>query len=345
VGVAEAGTGAPEGDRSRGVNGYVMNTITPETQRTSHYFWAFMRNYRLDSQLITTQLREGVRNVFAEDEAMLAAQQAAIEKTVPGNHWNEPHDAAVKAITQGLVKLGLLKGKVPAHLCVMGHEGGGKDVAYQQTRCINLAKRGMLALNVEWLGFGHSDRPDVSYTPELLEDQLEHWLERTVRGEGGADVIGLSLGATYAVELARRRPDLIRSIVAIEPFGLGDEPSEIGEIWARLLFSVPGVQRAFYDQVGGTIQYPFSQTRRFEVGVSGTHVSYDIEVIRYIFDCCRQVGQEQGSRPGPPSISYGQGTVALVGDYSIFGLTSPVAGGTRVATSSREATAPSSRVG
>ncbi len=38
-----------------------------------------MRNYRLDSQLITTQLREGVRKVFAEDEAMLAAQQAAID--------------------------------------------------------------------------------------------------------------------------------------------------------------------------------------------------------------------------------------------------------------------------
>jgi Xaa-Pro aminopeptidase len=46
-------------------------------------------------------------------EVVLEAQIAAIEKTVPGNHWNEPHDAAVKAITQGLVKLGLLKGKVP----------------------------------------------------------------------------------------------------------------------------------------------------------------------------------------------------------------------------------------
>lgn len=47
-------------------------------------------------------------------EIVLEAQAAAIEKTVPGNHWNEPHDAAVKVITQGLVKLGLLKGKVPA---------------------------------------------------------------------------------------------------------------------------------------------------------------------------------------------------------------------------------------
>jgi Xaa-Pro aminopeptidase len=47
-------------------------------------------------------------------EVVLAAQEAAIEKARPGNHWNEPHEAAVKAITQGLVRLGLLKGKVPA---------------------------------------------------------------------------------------------------------------------------------------------------------------------------------------------------------------------------------------
>jgi len=46
-------------------------------------------------------------------EVVLEAQHAAIAKTLPGNHWNEPHEAAVKAITQGLVKLGLLSGKVP----------------------------------------------------------------------------------------------------------------------------------------------------------------------------------------------------------------------------------------
>jgi vanillate O-demethylase monooxygenase subunit len=79
VGVAKAGTGAPEGDRSQGVNGYVMNTISPETAKSCHYFWAFMRNYRLDSQLITTQLRNGVHGVFGEDEAMLTAQQEAID--------------------------------------------------------------------------------------------------------------------------------------------------------------------------------------------------------------------------------------------------------------------------
>ncbi len=47
-----------------------------------------------------------------------------------------------------------LSGKVPVVLNVNGHEPTGKAVAYKQIRCINEAKRGMLALNVEWLGMG-----------------------------------------------------------------------------------------------------------------------------------------------------------------------------------------------
>ncbi len=48
-------------------------------------------------------------------ELVLAAQLAAIEEVYPGNHWNAPHVAAVKVLTRGLVKLGLLKGR-PASL-------------------------------------------------------------------------------------------------------------------------------------------------------------------------------------------------------------------------------------
>ena len=47
-------------------------------------------------------------------DIVLEANLAATAKVRPGNHWNEPHDAAVRVITQGLVRLGLLKGRVPA---------------------------------------------------------------------------------------------------------------------------------------------------------------------------------------------------------------------------------------
>ena len=48
-------------------------------------------------------------------EVVLAAQAAAIKKVRPGNHWDAPHAAAVRVLTRGLVKLGILKGK-PANL-------------------------------------------------------------------------------------------------------------------------------------------------------------------------------------------------------------------------------------
>ena len=45
-------------------------------------------------------------------ELVLAAQHAAIDAVRPGAHWNEPHEAAVKVLTQGLVDLKILKGEV-----------------------------------------------------------------------------------------------------------------------------------------------------------------------------------------------------------------------------------------
>ncbi len=44
-------------------------------------------------------------------ELVLEAQHAAIEAVRPGNSWNAPHDAAVEVLTEGLVALGLLKGR------------------------------------------------------------------------------------------------------------------------------------------------------------------------------------------------------------------------------------------
>ena len=45
-------------------------------------------------------------------DLVLKAQLAAIEQVKPGNHWNDPHDAAVRVLTEGMVELGILKGDV-----------------------------------------------------------------------------------------------------------------------------------------------------------------------------------------------------------------------------------------
>ena len=45
-------------------------------------------------------------------EIVLKAQEAAIEEIKPGALWDASHNASVKVITQGLIKLGLLQGKL-----------------------------------------------------------------------------------------------------------------------------------------------------------------------------------------------------------------------------------------
>lgn len=45
-------------------------------------------------------------------EIVLAAQAEAMVLIIPGRHWNEPHDAAVRVLTRGMVDLGLLQGEV-----------------------------------------------------------------------------------------------------------------------------------------------------------------------------------------------------------------------------------------
>ena len=44
-------------------------------------------------------------------ELVLAAQLAAIEAIKPQNRWNMPHEAAIKVLTKGLLRLGLMEGK------------------------------------------------------------------------------------------------------------------------------------------------------------------------------------------------------------------------------------------
>ena len=49
-------------------------------------------------------------------ELVLAAQRAAMDKVRAGNAWNEPHDAAVKVLAQGMLDLKLLAGSLDAVL-------------------------------------------------------------------------------------------------------------------------------------------------------------------------------------------------------------------------------------
>ena len=64
---------------------------------------------------ITRTFPVGARFSAAQRDAyelVLAAQAAAVAATRPGRTWNEPHDAAVRVLAQGMCDLGLLKGSL-----------------------------------------------------------------------------------------------------------------------------------------------------------------------------------------------------------------------------------------
>ncbi|MEO7145782.1 MAG: acetylxylan esterase [Bryobacteraceae bacterium] len=57
-----------------------------------------------------------------------------------------------------------LDGKRPAILNVNGHVGApGKSVEYKQKRCINFARNGIMALNLEWFGYGELGNVENSH--------------------------------------------------------------------------------------------------------------------------------------------------------------------------------------
>ncbi len=45
-------------------------------------------------------------------EVVLSAHEAAVAEIMPGNHWNQPHMAAMRAVTEGLVQLNILEGDI-----------------------------------------------------------------------------------------------------------------------------------------------------------------------------------------------------------------------------------------
>ena len=79
VGGARAGTGAPEGNRSQGISMRNLNALTPETETSTHYFWAQAHMFRIDDPTVTELLFRQVHTAFLEDLAVLQKQQGNID--------------------------------------------------------------------------------------------------------------------------------------------------------------------------------------------------------------------------------------------------------------------------
>ena len=78
VGVAPVGKGASLDDHDMGVRGFVIDSMTPETETSCHYFWGMARNFEIHDQGVTERIKAGQDAIFNEDIEVLERQQKSI---------------------------------------------------------------------------------------------------------------------------------------------------------------------------------------------------------------------------------------------------------------------------
>ncbi len=79
VGCAGTGRGALDGNRPQGTAFHVPNCPTPETERTTHHFYAHSRFFRIDDAEMDEIYRTDFSRVFLEDLEIMEAQQRVFD--------------------------------------------------------------------------------------------------------------------------------------------------------------------------------------------------------------------------------------------------------------------------
>jgi dienelactone hydrolase len=123
-----------------------------------------------------------------------------------------------------------LKGKAPGVLNVMGHfDTSGKAEGFQQSFCINQALRGIVSLNLEWLGMGESHRPENA-----------HWFAAHL-DLAGVNGVGLFyLAMRRGLDFLYNDPNVDRSHIGVTGLsGGGWQTIILSSLDERVVASVP----------------------------------------------------------------------------------------------------------
>ncbi len=133
-----------------------------------------------------------------------------------------------------------IDGRAPAIVNLIAHEPEGIEVEYEQKRCINFAKRGIIALNLQWIGFGELSQPgnDHDYGGHLdlvgsnafglfylaMRRGLDYLATLPEVDPTRLGATGLSGGGWQTVMLGAMDP---RVAVSVEVAGLGSRESNL----------------------------------------------------------------------------------------------------------------------
>jgi len=99
-----AGSGLEQGDLAGARQYRNCQFMTPETRRSTHFFWNYLHNYDLADPTIAVSLRDSMIEGFLEDKAIIEAQQSRLDSHPDTKLLAIPADAALTHFRRLLAK-------------------------------------------------------------------------------------------------------------------------------------------------------------------------------------------------------------------------------------------------
>lgn len=110
-------------------------------------------------------------------------------------------------------------------------------------------------------GFGHSERRNQRYSPELFATTIVEFLDQVVKRP--CDLVAFSLGCEFAALAAARRPGLVDSLALLSPTGFSSRrlPTGAAAERAHRLLSIPVVNDGLFKLLTSrpSIRYFYNQ--------------------------------------------------------------------------------------
>lgn len=140
------------------------------------------------------------------------------------------------------------EGKLPV---VFVHGIGAGNTGYEWLKNFGPVSEQYKSYAYDLLGFGNSDRPAIKYTAEVYIKQLTEFLDEVVKQP--AYLVASSLAASYAVQVAYRRPELVHKLVLSSPTGInrvaGNQGVQILPPYLYFLLRTPVIGRSIYSAI------------------------------------------------------------------------------------------------
>jgi dienelactone hydrolase len=160
-------------------------------------------------------------------------------------------------------------GKAPAVLNVMGHFADGKSEDFEQKLCINQALRGIIALNLEWLGMG-----------ELNTEENDHWYGAHLDLAGVSGVGLFYLAMRRGLDYLAQDPDVDASRIGVTGLsGGGWQTIMLSALDERVKVAVPV---AGFTSLIGRVERPPGEPGDFEQNESHLLVGQDYSTLAAI---------------------------------------------------------------